>query len=290
MSFSAACGFEDQVAVNIPLSLEKVSAPVAAKVAVLEAGLRAHAPLLIAYSGGVDSACLLALAHRTLGERMLGVIADSPSLPRHALADALALARQLGAPLEVIATAEMDNPDYASNPPNRCYFCKAELFANLERLARERRFAAIAYGENADDPAHLRPGSQAAREYAVLAPLRQAGLTKAEIREISRALNLPTADAPAQPCLSSRIAHGTPVTLEALGMVERGEAHLRTFGFRVFRVRHLVSGDGQPFARVQVAPEEMDRLPALRPEVETGLRAIGYRSVEIDPNGYRAAH
>jgi len=273
-----------------PLLPDCVSAPVRAKVAVLEAHLRDHAPLLIAYSGGVDSACLLALAHRALGDAALGVIADSPSLPRHALAEAVALARSLGAPLEVVATAEMDNPDYASNPPNRCYFCKAELFSHMERIARERRFAAIAYGENADDPAHLRPGSQAAREYAVLAPLRHAGLAKAEIREISRALGLPTADAPAQPCLSSRIAHGTPVTLEALGMVERGEAHLRTFGFRVFRVRHLVAGDGRPYARVQVAPEEMDRLPAVREAVRAGLREVGYGEVEIDPDGYRAAH
>jgi len=259
------------------------------KAGALEEILRANAPLLIAYSGGVDSACLLAFAHRTLGDRMLGVIADSPSLPRQALADALGLAKQLGIPVEAIPTAEMRNPDYAANPLNRCYFCKAELFAQMDRLAAERGFAGIAYGENADDPAHLRPGSQAAREFAVLAPLRQAGLTKAEIRELSRALGLPTADAPAQPCLSSRIPHGTPVTLEALSMVERAEALLRELGFEVLRVRHIVEPGGALRARVQIAPAEMAGIAAMRAQIEAGLLAIGYAAVEIDPEGYRIA-
>ena len=258
------------------------------KTEALEAILGANAPLLIAFSGGVDSACLLAFAHRTLGNRMRGVIADSPSLPRQSLADALALAERIGAPVEVIQTEEMRNPDYASNPLNRCYFCKAELFGNMDRLARERGFAAIAYGENADDPPQLRPGSQAAREFAVLAPLREAGLTKAEIRALSHALGLPTADAPAQPCLSSRIPHGTPVTVEALSMVERGEALVRSLGFRVLRVRHLVGPDGVLRARVQIAPVEMPGLPAVQSRIEAGLRAIGYGVVEIDPEGYRA--
>lgn len=259
------------------------------KLAALEAILQAYAPLLIAYSGGVDSTYLLALAHRTLGGRMLGVIADSPSLPRQGLADALALARRLGAPVEVIQSAEMENPDYAQNPFNRCYFCKAELFARMDLLARQRRFAALAYGENADDPPGERPGSQAAREFAVLAPLRQAGLTKADIRQLSRNLGLPTADAPSQPCLSSRIPFGTPVTREALAMVEAGEALLRRLGFRVLRVRHhLEEPGGELRARVQVAPEELAALAQWQPEVEAGLRAIGYDSVEIDPKGYRS--
>ena len=260
--------------------------PLTAKLDALTASLRAHAPLLIAYSGGVDSTCLLALAHRTLGERMLGVIADSASLPRQALADALSLARDIGAPVEVIRTGELENPNYASNPLNRCYFCKADLFANMDKLARERQFAAIAYGENADDPPQDRPGSQAAREFAVLAPLRAAGLTKADVRALSRTLGLPTADAPAQPCLSSRIPHGTPVTREALAMVEAGEAHVRSLGFRVLRVRHLVEPDGGLRARVQIAPEEMGRLDAVRSDIEAGLLALGYGAVEIDPQGY----
>ena len=261
--------------------------PNSAKLAALEAILHAHAPLLIAYSGGVDSTCLLAFAHRALGDRMRGVIADSPSLPRQALADALALAHEIGAPVEVIQTGEMENPDYASNPLNRCYFCKADLFVRMDAIARERHFAAIAYGENADDPPQLRPGSQAAKEFAVLAPLREAGLTKADVRALSRTLGLPTADAPSQPCLSSRIPHGTRVTREALAMVEAGEAHVRSLGLRVLRVRHIVEPDGVR-ALVQIAPEEMDRLPALQPQIKAGLLSIGYGAVAIDPTGYRA--
>lgn len=245
--------------------------------------------MIIAYSGGVDSAYLLAEAHRTLGDQALGVIADSPSLPRQALADALALAEQIGAPVEVVSTQEMDNPAYASNPVNRCYFCKAELFRQMEQLAESRKYRAIAYGENADDMRQVRPGRQAATEYQVLAPLRDAGLTKAEIRELSRELGLPTADAPAQPCLSSRIPHGTPVTLEALAMVEQGEAWVRSLGFRVFRVRHLVAEGQSANARVLVAPEEMEHLESVRAEIEGGLKAVGYTEVEIDPEGYRAA-
>ena len=249
--------------------------------------LVANAPLVIAYSGGVDSAYLLAEAHKTLGSRMLGVIADSPSLPRAALAEALALAENIGAQVEVVQTAELDNPSYASNPMNRCYFCKAELFTRLDALAKERGFRAIAYGENADDMTQDRPGRRAAAEFAVIAPLRDAGLTKAEIRELSRVLGLPTADAPAQPCLSSRIPHGTPVTSAALAMIERGEALVRGLGFKIFRVRHIVGTDRPPVARVQIAPEETPRLSTAQPEIERGLLAAGYGGVEIDPAGYR---
>ena len=259
------------------------------KLAKLRAHLRAHAPLVIAYSGGVDSAYLLAEAHRTLGAQVLGVIADSPSLPRQALADALALAEKIGASAEVVRTDELANPDYATNPPNRCYFCKAELFTKLDALAADRGFRAIAYGENADDMQQVRPGRQAATEFSILGPLRDAGLTKAEIRELSRALDLPTADAPAQPCLSSRIPHGTPVTTEALGMIERGEAHVRSLGFRVFRVRHLADSAQPVRARVQIAPDEMPRLAAVAAALESGLLAAGYAAVEIDPAGYRPA-
>ena len=148
------------------------------KLSQLEALLRAHAPLVVAYSGGVDSTCLLAVAHRTLAADVLGVIADSASLPRRALTAALAIADSVGARVEVIATQELENANYNGNPPNRCYFCKAELFGKMDALARQRGFSAIAYGENADDPAHLRPGSRAAVEFAVLAPLKEAGLTR----------------------------------------------------------------------------------------------------------------
>jgi uncharacterized protein len=253
------------------------------KLATLHAQLRAHAPLVIAYSGGVDSAYLLAEAHRTLGDGVLGVIADSASLPRQALTDALALAKSIGARVEVVRTDELANPDYAANPVNRCYFCKAELFTRLDSLAVERGYRAIAYGENADDAHQVRPGREAAAKFSVLAPLKDAGLTKAEIRERSRALGLPTADAPAQPCLSSRIPHGTPVTVDALAMIERAEAAVRALGFRVFRVRHL--GDR---ARVQIAPEEMPRLTERATALEQAVRAEGYATVELDPAGYRA--
>jgi uncharacterized protein len=261
------------------------------KVDELVAILRGHAPLLIAYSGGVDSAYLLAAAHRTLGAQAVGVIADSPSLPRQALADALRLAESIGARVEAVRTEEMSDANYVGNPLNRCYFCKAELFSKLDRMAGERGFAAIAYGENADDARQVRPGVRAAAEFAVLAPLKQAGLTKQEIRNLSREMGLPTADAPAQPCLSSRIPHGTAVSLEALGMIERGEAFVRGLGFRVFRVRHHTDGSPpHPRARVQIAPEEMAALDAEREMIlRKGLNAIGYRVVEIDPNGYRSA-
>lgn len=255
-----------------------------AKVRRLEEILRAHAPLLVAYSGGVDSTCLLAVAHRTLGEGAVGVIADSPSLPRRALAEALAVAGELGVKVEVLRTQEFEDPRYTSNPSNRCYFCKAELFSKMEELARARAFAAIAYGENADDPAHLRPGSQAAAEFSVLAPLKQAGLAKAEVRELSRRLGLATSEAPAQPCLSSRIPHGTPVTREAIELVERGEEFVRSLGFQIFRVRYVA---GVPAgARVQIASGEMGRLEPLRETLLGGLRAAGFGFAEIDPLGY----
>jgi uncharacterized protein len=249
--------------------------------------LRANSPLIIAYSGGVDSAFLLAEARRELGDRMLGVIADSPSLPRQSLAEAVALARAIGAPVEVVHTHEVENPDYAANPPNRCYFCKAELFQTLDALARSRGYTAIAYGENSDDMHQERPGRSAAAEFRVLAPLRDAGLTKSEIRALSRELGLPTADAPAQPCLSSRIPWGTPVTVDALALVERGEEHLRGLGFRVFRVRHVIREGEPPRALVQVAPAELPLAGTLRDKIERGIRAAGYSAVEIDPHGYR---
>lgn len=264
--------------------------------------LREAAPLIVAYSGGVDSAFLLAEAARVLGDGVTGVIADSPSLPRKALSDALDLARALGVAVEVVLTREFDNPEYLANPNNRCYFCKAELFRTLEEMAKERGIPSLAYGENADDMAQVRPGRRAATEFRVMAPLRDVGLTKLEIRRLSADLGLPTADRPAQPCLSSRIPHGTPVTRDALAMVEAAEEWVRSLGFRVFRVRHLVGpdrissgvfvpvGEGlYPRARVQVAPEEMFRVTGLEGQIEGGLMAAGYRSVEIDPAGYRGA-
>ncbi|MGI8890020.1 MAG: ATP-dependent sacrificial sulfur transferase LarE [Chthoniobacterales bacterium] len=250
--------------------------------------LRKSAPLVIAYSGGVDSAFLLAVAVETLGRNCLGVIADSPSLPRQALADASGLAEELGAQIEIVETTEMQDPHYTSNPVNRCYYCKAELFTKLETLARERGYRAIAYGENADDALQVRPGRQAAVEFAVLAPLKEVGLTKSEIRSLSRAMRLPTADAPAQPCLSSRIPHGTPVTAAVLNMIERAEAAVRQLGFRVFRVRHVAEGI-RTRARVEIAPNEMPVAPLRVHALQEALRGVGYDEVFIDPQGYRSA-
>ncbi|MDQ3546370.1 MAG: ATP-dependent sacrificial sulfur transferase LarE [Verrucomicrobiota bacterium] len=261
-------------------------ATVDSKQAALRALIRESAPLVVAYSGGVDSAFLLAIAAETIGDRCLGVIADSPSLPRQALTDARALARRIGAQVEVIATDEMHDPAYTSNPVNRCYFCKAELFTKLDGLAKDRGFRAIAYGENADDARQVRPGRQAAAEFHILSPLKDVGLTKSEIRALSRALHLPTADAPAQPCLSSRIPHGTPVTAAALSMIERAEAAVRSFGFRVFRVRHQVEAE-QIRARLEIAPNEMPKLDSLAESLLAQLRAVGYDDAWIDPRGYR---
>jgi len=257
------------------------------KVRAVEEIIRSRSPLIVAYSGGVDSACLLALASRAAGGEVLGAIADSPSLPRSALRQALEIAGQIGALVEVVTTSEFENESYLANPPNRCYFCKAELFSRLEQIARDRGYRAIAYGENADDCADLRPGSRAAAEFQILAPLKEAGLTKAEVREVSRALGLPTHDAPAQPCLSSRIPHGTRVTDRALSLVEDGEEFIRSLGFKIFRVRFL---EGPPItAKLQVAPSEMGLLAGREAAIESGLKNAGFESVFIDPDGYRPA-
>jgi pyridinium-3,5-biscarboxylic acid mononucleotide sulfurtransferase len=242
---------------------------------------------LIAYSGGVDSTYLLAEATSLLGRSALGVIADSPSLPRKALSSAIAVAQNLGAQLRVIRTGELAKPEYAANPLNRCYFCKHELFDQMQRLALDERFPVLAYGENADDAMELRPGAEAATEFKVKSPLREAGLTKAEIRWLSRERNLPTADQPAQPCLSSRIPHGTPVTREALLMVENAEDRLRAEGFRVFRVRYYIAKDGAITAKLQVDPSELGRLYPLRTRLERDLRVMGFSRMMIDPIGYQ---
>ena len=200
--------------------------------------LRGYGSCLVAYSGGVDSALLAHVAHEALGEKFLAVIADSPSLPRRELADALAVAKKFSFPVRVIQTKEFENGDYTANPANRCYFCKHELFEQLMPLARAGHFAVIAYGENASDAGDFRPGTRAAAEFQVRAPLKEAGLTKAEIRKLSAQLGLPTADKPQMACLSSRVPHGEPVTPEKLAMIEQAENVLRDLGFHDVRVRH----------------------------------------------------
>jgi len=243
--------------------------------------------VLVAYSGGVDSACLLKAAHERLAHRALGIIADTPSLPREELKSALKLANSIGAEVEVVQTAEFSDPNYLANPMNRCYFCKHALFERMEQLARERGFPVLAYGENADDAAGLRPGAGAAAKFQVRAPLKEAGLTKEDVRVLSRHWGLPTAEKPASPCLSSRIPHGTPVTLSVLAQIEAGEAAIRVLGFHVFRLRHHGAR-----ARIEFAPEELSRAQSdpWRREVFEAALAAGYRDVEIDPRGYRLPH
>ena len=250
--------------------------------------LRGYGSCLVAYSGGVDSVFLARVAHDVLGDRSLAAIADSPSLPRRELSEALQVAEQFGIPVRVIRTTEFSDPSYLSNPTNRCYFCKHALFTELTPLAREGRFAVIAYGENASDAGDHRPGAQAATEFQVRAPLKEAGLSKADIRALSGRLGLPTADKPQLACLSSRIPTGETVTPEKLRMVEEAENTLRDLGFHDVRVRHHELKHGN-LARIEVGSEELPRLtsPERARTVAEQLRALGYTQVTVDLLGYR---
>jgi pyridinium-3,5-biscarboxylic acid mononucleotide sulfurtransferase len=283
---------------------------VAEKMEQLRERLRSYGSCLVAYSGGVDSVFLARVAHDVLGAKALAAIADSPSLPRRELEEALALADQFQFPVRVIRTQEFDNPAYVANPANRCYFCKHELFTELEPLARAEGFAVIAYGENASDVGDFRPGARAAAEFQVCAPLKEVGLTKAEIRELSAQLGLPTADKPQMACLSSRIPHGEPVTEEKLRMIEHAEYVLRDLGFHDVRVRHHelrsadlgVRNDGESairnpqsmdmlrhLARIEVGPAELPKFLENDNHVRVAeaLKQIGYWHVTLDLQGYR---
>jgi uncharacterized protein len=276
-------------------SAAKLSAKVTAKMTVDEsvslekqerlfAGLRGIDSLLIAFSGGADSAYLAWAAHRVLGERSLAVTALSASFSRHDREQAEAFVRASGVRHEFIETREFDNALYVANNADRCYHCKDELFDRMEQLGAQRNFTAIAYGINADDTRDFRPGHRAAREHQVLAPLLDADLHKDEIRQLSRRAGLPTWDRPASACLSSRIPYGIAVTPELLDKIDRAESVLRELGFRQFRVR----AHGE-LARIELAPDELAQglAPGIPQQIATLLKALGFAFVTLDLEGYR---
>ncbi len=253
--------------------------------AALDAHLHSLGRLLVAYSGGVDSAFLAFAAHEALGDGMLAVLADSPSLARVQLRDAVAFAEEQRIPLEVIETSELTRADYARNDAARCFYCKDEPFTAMEELRRARGFDRVAYGVNRDDLSDLRPGQQAAAQHGVAAPLLEAGLTKADVRALARAAGLRVWDKLASPCLSSRIAYGIPVTPEALTQIERGEKALAALGFHQLRVRH--HGD---LVRIEIAPDELPRALSqeMAAEFTRIFKQLGFAFVTLDLEGFRS--
>jgi uncharacterized protein len=257
----------------------------AEKLLLLQQNLLQLQTLMVAYSGGVDSAFLAATAHRVLGSRMLAVLADSPSLARRDLEQARAFALSIGMPLHIVNTDELERPEYARNDADRCFHCKDELFQSMRSLGRTLGYTTIAYGMNVDDTRDFRPGQRAAKDHAVLAPLADAGLTKLEIRALAKAAGYPLWDRPAAPCLSSRVEYGRTVTREVLSQVEQAEESLRQLGFRELRVRH----HGQ-LARVELARTELPRALAvdMLDAISAALKKAGFEYVTLDCTGFRS--
>lgn len=262
-----------------------ISPELAAKRTALEARLRALGRVLIAYSGGVDSAFLAWASRQALGSEMMAVIADSPSLARTQLADAIAFTREQQIPLEIVSTSELENTDYVRNDASRCFHCKDELFTLMETVRRQLGFDSIAYGVNLDDQGDFRPGQLAAKQHHIAAPLLDVGLTKAEIRDLAREAGLRVWDKPASACLSSRVEYGRPVTREILAQIEHGEEALRTLGFRQFRVRH--HGD---VVRIEIDRNELPRAltPEMAAEFTRIFKALGFKFVTLDLEGFRS--
>ena len=257
----------------------------ATKLHALEDRLRALGSIMVAYSGGVDSAFLSATAHQVLGDRMLAVLADSPSLARRDMEQARAFAQTHGIPLRIIQTEELSNPEYQRNDADRCFHCKTELVEAMKKLGTELGFTQIAYGMNSDDRRDYRPGQRAAEQHEVLAPLADVGFTKQEIRTLAKDAGYTLWDRPAAPCLSSRVEYGRPVTREVLEQVERAEESLRRLGFREFRVRH----HGE-LARVEIARTELQRALNLEmmDTISAELRRAGFQYVTLDCTGFRS--
>ena len=250
----------------------------------LKKTLRDMGTVLVAYSGGVDSTFLAVTAHEVLGKNSLAVFAASPVAPPMEKEEAEALAHNIGLRFKIIESSEMSNPDFVANPPERCYYCKRELFSELKPIAQAEGLKWIADGTNADDLSDFRPGRKASAEAGIRSPLLEAGLTKAEIRQLSHAQGLPTWDRPASPCLASRIPYGIPVTAETLNKIAGGEQYLHSLGLRQLRLRH--HGD---IARIELDPGDMDKIikPEIRQDIVKHLKALGYKYVTLDLTGYR---